>query len=150
MLALNTHTHVCVQAHQRIEGKKKKWQWAVKVCMWAEGSGGQIRHVQTGLCGDTFICASNRLSGRPFKNLCVCVCVSACVSIMLFGAGWCSSALNLAGSLVAVIYHSTRTLPWGEQGSVCVCACVCVTERWKIAAQIKSESERTDTFLHGL
>lgn len=67
----------------------------------------------------TFICTSDR-------GNCECVCV--CLSIMLFGAFWCSTALNLAGSSARVIYHSTALSHeeggggWGHCASVSVFA----------------------------
>lgn len=65
---------------------------------------------------------------KPVYITCVCV------PIMLFGASWCSRALNLAGSLVRVIYHSTRPFPWGQK--CCVWVCV-LQEGGKIAKQIR-------------
>lgn len=62
-------------------------------------------------------------SRQDASNVCVnvCMCVCVCVSIMLVGDSWCSRALNLAGPLEGVIYHSTWPLPGGVRCCVSVC-----------------------------
>ena len=75
--------------------------------------------IQTGLCEVKSACISN--SQEDPSKMCMRLCVY--VPIMLFGVRWCSRALNLAGSLVGVIYHSTGPLPGGGKGRVWVCMC---------------------------
>lgn len=98
--------------------------------------------------GSEIVCGESQVDGQDKNQGCNCMrlhgmlddqedaCVCARTLIEFFGTSWWSRALNLEGSLVGVIYHSTWPLPWGEK--CCEWVCVCLRE----TVLIRKETER--------